>query len=96
MNPILTVLLWIGIGAAAGWLITQVTGTSKTTGTVAVTNMGIGVFGAMATGTIAFVMFHSSTVADAPGKLAFIAGLFAALGGACVLLAVSKLVAKAI
>ena len=48
-------------------------------GTVA--NVGVGIFGAMATGTIAFVMFHSSTVADAPGKLAFVAGLFAALGG---------------
>jgi uncharacterized membrane protein YeaQ/YmgE (transglycosylase-associated protein family) len=94
MNPILTVLLWIGIGAASGWLITKVTGTSNKIGTVA--NVGVGIFGAMATGTISFVMFHSSTVADAPGKLAFVAGLFAALGGACVLLAVSKLVAKAV
>jgi uncharacterized membrane protein YeaQ/YmgE (transglycosylase-associated protein family) len=93
MNPIFDVLLWIGIGAAVGWLITKATGTSRNMGTAA--DLGVGIFGAVGSGAIALVMFHGS-MAGAPRSYGSIAGLFASLGGACVLLAVSKLAAKAI
>jgi uncharacterized membrane protein YeaQ/YmgE (transglycosylase-associated protein family) len=97
MNPIFDVLLWIGIGAAVGWLLTKAIGTNGNMGTAAgaLTNVGVGIFGAVGSGAIALVMFHGS-MAGAPRDYGSIAGLFASLGGACVLLAVSKLVAKAI
>ena len=88
MSPIIGVLAWVSIGMLVGWLVGKFV---HADGPLALSNLGVGVFGAVAAGTIARAMFSGNPSNDGDA-----ASLFAAFGGACVLLAVSKLVARAV
>jgi uncharacterized membrane protein YeaQ/YmgE (transglycosylase-associated protein family) len=50
MNPGATVILWIIVGASAGWLASRITGTDGRRGALA--NVFIGVLGALVAGSI--------------------------------------------
>ena len=78
MNPGATVILWIIVGASAGWLASRITGIDGRHGALA--NVVIGVIGALVAGSVTRVVIarlgHGTPV---------IPGVAGALFGTCVL-----------
>ena len=78
MNPGATVILWIIVGASAGWLASRITGIDGRRGALA--SVFIGVLGALVAGSITHTILaylgHGAPV---------IPGVAAALVGSCVL-----------
>ena len=72
MNPGATVIIWIIVGASAGWLASRITGTDGRRGALA--NVFIGVLGALAAGSITHAVlaglgYENLGIAGAAGAL---------------------------
>jgi len=80
MNPAYGIIMWIVIGALAGWIGSKIMGTDAQQGGLA--NIIIGVIGAVVGGFIARAAFG-----DTPGNNGFFASFLVALLGACIVLA---------
>ncbi len=87
MNPSYGVIMWLIIGALAGWIGSKVMGTDKQMGGFA--NILVGVVGALIGGFVARALF-----ADNASNNGAIASFFVALLGSVVLLGSVKLVAR--
>ena len=87
MNPAYGVVLWILIGALAGWLGSKIMGTDARQGALA--NVLIGIGGAFVGGYLTRVFFG-----DDAGNNGFFASLGVALLGACVVIGIGKMVFK--
>lgn len=87
MNPAYGVIMWIVIGALAGWIGSKVMGTDARQGGVA--NIVVGVVGAVLGGFLTRTLFG-----DSPGNNGFIASFLVALVGACVVIFAWKLIAR--
>jgi uncharacterized membrane protein YeaQ/YmgE (transglycosylase-associated protein family) len=81
MNPAYGIILWIVIGALAGWLGSKIMGTDAKQGGLA--NVLIGVCGAVIGGIITRTLFGSD-----PSSHGFFASLGVALLGACLVIGV--------
>ncbi len=86
MNPSYGIIMWIIVGALAGWIGSKVMGTDGRQGGLA--NIVVGIIGAVVGGFIATNVFG-----DLRGNNGFIASFFVALVGACVVIALWKAVA---
>ena len=78
MNPGIGIL-WICIGAAAGWFGTKILGTAARSS--ALSNIGLGILGALVAG---FITQH--LIADNLGYAGVLVGLGGALFGSCLLI----------
>lgn len=87
MNPSYGIIFWILIGALAGWLGSIIMGTNARQGTVM--NIVVGVLGAALGGFLTRTLFG-----DNPGNNGFIASLGVALLGACIVIAIMRVVFK--
>jgi len=87
MNPAYGFVLWIVIGALAGWLGSKVMRTDAQQGAIA--NVIVGVVGAIVGGVITREVFG-----DDPSNNGFLASLGIALFGACVVIGLGKLIVK--
>jgi uncharacterized membrane protein YeaQ/YmgE (transglycosylase-associated protein family) len=85
MNPAYGIILWIVIGALAGWIGSKIMGTDARQGGLA--NIIVGVVGALLGGFITRSMFG-----DNPGDNGFIASFFVALLGSVIVIALWKAV----
>ncbi len=85
MNPAYGIILWIVVGALAGWVGSMIMGTNAKQG--ALLNIVVGVIGAVIGGFITRTVFG-----DMAGNNGFIASFGVALLGACVLIGIVKLV----
>lgn len=83
MNPGYGIILWIVIGALAGWVGSKIMGTDAKQGGFA--NIIIGMIGAVLGGFITRSFFG-----DAPGNNGLIASFFIALLGAVIVIALWK------
>ncbi len=85
MNPAYGIILWIVVGALAGWVGSMIMGTNAKQG--AILNIVVGIIGAVIGGFITRTIFGDSSANN---------GLFASFGvalvGACVLIGIVKLV----
>lgn len=85
MNPAYGILLWIVIGALAGWVGSMIMGTNGRQGSIM--NIVVGIVGAVIGGFMTRVFFGDSASNN---------GLFASFGvallGSCVLIAILKAV----
>lgn len=88
MNPSYGIILWIVIGALAGWIGSKIMGTDERQGSVA--NIIIGVLGAVVGGFLTRALFG-----DNPGNNGFIASVAVALVGACVVIFFWKMITRA-
>ena len=86
MNPGYGIIMWIVIGALAGWIGSKVMGTDAQQGSVA--NVVVGVLGALIGGFITRALFG-----DSPGNNGFFASLLVSLLGAVVVIGVYKAIA---
>ena len=77
MNPGLGIILWIIVGAAAGWLASRITGTDGQRGALA--NVFIGVLGALVAGVITRAVLSGLGYENLD-----LAGVAGALFGTCV------------
>ena len=87
MNPAYGIILWIVIGALAGWLGSKIMGTDDKMGGIA--NVVVGIVGAMVGGFITRAVFG-----DDHGNNGFFASLGVSMLGACVVIGLAKLVFK--
>jgi uncharacterized membrane protein YeaQ/YmgE (transglycosylase-associated protein family) len=85
MNPAYGIILWLIIGALAGWIGSKLMGTDSQQGGLA--NIVVGVIGAVVGGFVARAFFG-----DNPGNNGFLASLLVAVLGAVILLGIYKLV----
>ena len=85
MNPSYGIIMWIIIGALAGWIGSKIMGTDARQGGMA--NIIVGVIGAVLGGFLTRVLFG-----DNAGNNGFIASFFVALLGACAVIFVWKMV----
>lgn len=85
MNPSYGIIMWIVIGALAGWIGSKIMGTDERQGALA--NILVGVVGAFIGGFITRLAFG-----DDPGNNGFIASLAVSVLGAVVLLGIYKAV----
>lgn len=85
MNPSYGIVLWIVIGALAGWIGSKIMGTDGRQGAVA--NIVVGVIGALVGGFVTRALFG-----DSAGNNGFLASFGVALLGACVVIALWKAV----
>ena len=76
MNPAASVILWIIVGAAAGWLASRITGTDGRSGALA--DVFIGVLGALVAGSITCAVLAGLGYDNLD-----ISGVAGALFGAC-------------
>ena len=83
MNPAYGIILWIVIGALAGWIGSKIMGTDARQGGLA--NVLIGIVGAVIGGFLTRVLFG-----DSSSNNGFIASFFVALVGSCLLIAALK------
>jgi uncharacterized membrane protein YeaQ/YmgE (transglycosylase-associated protein family) len=79
MNPSYGIVMWIIVGALAGWLGSKVMGTDARQGGLA--NVIIGVIGALVGGFVTRVAFG-----DDHGNNGFVASLLVSLLGACLVI----------
>jgi uncharacterized membrane protein YeaQ/YmgE (transglycosylase-associated protein family) len=86
MNPTYGIILWIVIGALAGWIGSKIMGTDARQGGLA--NIIVGVVGAVLGGFLSGVIFG-----DNHSNNGMIASFFVALVGACIVIAVWKAIA---
>jgi uncharacterized membrane protein YeaQ/YmgE (transglycosylase-associated protein family) len=87
MNPAYGIIMWIIIGALAGWIGSKIMGTDARQGGVA--NVIVGIVGAVIGGFLTRAVFR-----DNPGNNGFIASFFVALVGACLVIFVWKRLAR--
>ena len=87
MNPTYGIFLWIIIGGLAGWVASMLMGTNARQGMLA--NIIVGVVGASVGGFLARVLF-----ADERANNGLVASFGVALVGACMFIALWKLVAR--
>jgi uncharacterized membrane protein YeaQ/YmgE (transglycosylase-associated protein family) len=87
MNPSYGILMWIIVGALAGWLGSKIMGTDASQGALA--NIVVGVVGAVVGGFLARTLFG-----DMPGNNGFIASTLVALLGAVIVIGVWKAVSR--
>lgn len=87
MNPTYGIILWIAIGALAGWLGSKVMGTSARQGPLM--DVLVGIVGAAIGGFVTRTLFG-----DNAGNNGFFASLGVALLGACLLIGLGKLIFK--
>jgi uncharacterized membrane protein YeaQ/YmgE (transglycosylase-associated protein family) len=83
MNPAYGIILWIVIGALAGWIGSKIMGTDARQGGMA--NIIVGVVGAVVGGFLTRAFFG-----DNPGNNGFIASFFIALLGSVIVIALWK------
>jgi uncharacterized membrane protein YeaQ/YmgE (transglycosylase-associated protein family) len=83
MNPSYGIIMWIVIGALAGWLASKIMGTDARQGGVA--NIVVGVIGAIVGGFLTQLAFG-----DSRSNNGFIASLLVALLGSVVVLGIYK------
>lgn len=83
MNPGYGIIMWLVIGALAGWIGSKIMGTDERQGALA--NVVVGVIGAMVGGFVTRAMFG-----DSPGNNGFIASLLVALLGSVILIGLYK------
>lgn len=83
MNPAYGIIMWIVIGALAGWIGSKIMGTDARQGGLA--NIIFGIIGAVIGGFVTRVAFG-----DNPGNNGFIASFLVALVGACLVIFVVK------
>jgi uncharacterized membrane protein YeaQ/YmgE (transglycosylase-associated protein family) len=87
MNPAYGIILWIVIGALAGWIGSKIMGTDSAQGGLA--NIVIGVVGAVVGGFLTRVI-----AGDKAGNNGLIASFFVALLGACVVIGIWKALSR--
>jgi uncharacterized membrane protein YeaQ/YmgE (transglycosylase-associated protein family) len=87
MNPAYGIILWIIIGALAGWIGSKIMGTDRAQGGFA--NIIIGIIGAVVGGFITRAL-----ISDDAGNNGLIASFLVALVGACVVIGLWKAVSK--
>ncbi len=85
MNPAYGIILWIVIGALAGWVGSMIMGTNAKQGSIM--NIVVGIVGAVLGGFIARNVFG-----DSSGNNGLFASFGVALLGACILIGIVKLV----
>ncbi len=85
MNPSYGIILWIVIGALAGWIGSKIMGTDAKQGAIA--NIVVGIVGAIIGGFVTRGLFHDDT-----SNNGFIASFLVALLGSVILLAIWKAV----
>ena len=85
MNPAYGFIMWIIIGALAGWIGSKIMGTDRQQGGLA--NILIGIVGAVLGGFLTRTLFG-----DSAGNNGFIASFLVALAGACVVIFLWKMV----
>jgi uncharacterized membrane protein YeaQ/YmgE (transglycosylase-associated protein family) len=83
MNPEYGIILWVVIGALAGWIGSKIMHTDAQQGGVA--NIVIGILGAVVGGFLTRVFFG-----DNPGNNGLVASFFIALAGAVILIGLRK------
>ncbi len=86
MNPAYGIVMWIVIGALAGWIGSKLMGTDAQQGGLA--NIIIGVIGAVVGGFLTRTLFG-----DSSSNNGFIASFLVALVGACITIGLWKLIA---
>lgn len=79
MNPGYGIIMWVVIGALAGWIGSKIMGTDAKQGAIA--NIVIGIVGALLGGFLTRVLFG-----DSASNNGFIASFFVALLGACIVI----------
>lgn len=79
MNPSYGIIMWLVIGALAGWIGSKIMGTDAQQGSLA--NIIVGVLGAVLGGFLTRTLFG-----DNAGNNGMIASFLVALAGACVLI----------
>ncbi len=87
MNPSYGIIMWIAIGALAGWIGSKVMGTDARQGGLA--NVIIGVLGAVAGGFLTSILFG-----DIKGNNGLIASFFVALIGACIVIGLRRAITR--
>ena len=87
MNPAYGIIMWIIIGALAGWIGSKIMGTDARQGGFA--NIVVGVIGAVVGGFLTRSLFG-----DMPGNNGFIASFFVSLLGACLVIGIWKAVSR--
>lgn len=87
MNPAYGIILWIIIGALAGWIGSKIMGTDAKQGALA--NIIIGVIGAVIGGFIT-----RSLMGDDAGNNGLIVSFLVALVGACIVIGIWKAVSR--
>jgi len=85
MNPAYGIILWIVVGALAGWVGSMIMGTNARQGSIL--NIVVGIIGAVIGGFVTRTMFG-----DSSSNNGFIASFGVALLGACLLIGLVKLV----
>jgi uncharacterized membrane protein YeaQ/YmgE (transglycosylase-associated protein family) len=85
MNPSYGIILWIVVGALAGWLGSKIMGTDARQGALA--NIVVGVIGAVVGGFVARNLFGDSSANNG-----FVASTLVALVGSVIVIAVWKAV----
>jgi uncharacterized membrane protein YeaQ/YmgE (transglycosylase-associated protein family) len=83
MNPSYGIIMWVIVGALAGWIGSKVMGTDAQQGGLA--NVIIGVIGAVIGGFVTRAFFG-----DNPGNNGFIASLLVAVLGSVILIGLYK------
>src|SRR5205814_592774 len=83
MNPSFGIIMWVVIGALAGWIGSKVMGTDAEQGGLA--NVIVGVIGAVIGGFVTRAFFG-----DNPGNNGFIASLGVAILGSLILIGLYK------
>jgi uncharacterized membrane protein YeaQ/YmgE (transglycosylase-associated protein family) len=87
MNPSYGIIMWIVIGALAGWIGSKIMGTDARQGGLA--NIIAGVVGAVVGGFLT-----RNLMGDHPGNNGFIASFLVALLGACIVIGIWKAVSR--
>ena len=87
MNPAFGIIMWVIIGALAGWIGSKIMGTDNRQGGLA--NIVVGVIGAVVGGFIASGIFGDSRTNNG-----LIASFLVALLGACVVIALWKAISR--
>jgi uncharacterized membrane protein YeaQ/YmgE (transglycosylase-associated protein family) len=87
MNPAYGIIMWIVVGALAGWIGSKIMHTDARQG--AVLNVVLGVVGAVVGGFLA-----RNFLGDDPHNNGFIASFLVALVGACLVIGVWKAVSR--
>jgi uncharacterized membrane protein YeaQ/YmgE (transglycosylase-associated protein family) len=85
MNPSYGIIMWIIVGALAGWIGSKIMGTDARQG--GFLNIVMGVIGAVIGGFLTGTLFG-----DQKGNNGFIASFFVALVGACIVIGIWKAV----
>ena len=87
MNPAYGIIMWIVIGALAGWIGSKIMGTDAKQGGLA--NIIIGIIGAVVGGFIT-----RAVMGDNAGNNGLIASFVVALVGACIVIAIWKAISR--